>query len=115
MTDEEMKRLENVAREVLKRGVGSYVDGLARDMAAAVLALIERVRRAEAKLEPLERFARAFAETVDAAEAHAANDGNGMQVPFHGDFAQVKKSPALLKQLQWWARFARAAADGKKP
>lgn len=44
MNDIELKRLEEEARSVLKRGVGSYVDGIARDMAEGVLELVVYAR-----------------------------------------------------------------------
>lgn len=106
MTDAE-KELREDALDVQK-GFRKYPpddmwplsDHCAQKTATTVLALLDRI-------EALENFAEGFAGTADAAIAHAENPGTGMQVPFHGDFAQAKGSPSLLRNLRWWARAAR--------
>lgn len=108
MTDEEMKRLEGLAKE---RDLYNFAFEATPE---AVLALIERVRKAEAKVTELAAFAENFATTVEAASAHAENDGTGMQVPFHGDFAGAKRLPSLLQSLRWWARAAREAMGERR-
>lgn len=75
---------------------------------AAVTKAVEARKAAEARVDQLEKFAEGFAQVAEAAISHAENDGKGMQVPFHGDFAQAKRIPSLLHELRWWAREARA-------
>lgn len=77
-----------------------------RDVAGRVSALLERNKT-------LESFATGFVQAVDDATAHAENTGKGMQVPFHGDFAQAKQVPSILGRLKWWANAAREALGQK--
>lgn len=121
MTDEEMKKLERMATEdqLRLRKTLEHPGASNREKQRAgvelgspygpssVLALIERVRKAEAQSTELSAFTESFATTVEAASAHAENDGKGMQAPFHGDFAGAKHSPSMLQSLRWWARAAR--------
>lgn len=101
MTDAELKQVESWLRESPHLQVGASV----------ALALIDRVRNAEARAKALERFVDGFAQTVDGAVRHAENDGTGMQVPYHGDFTMAKQSPSLLRELKWWRSAAREALD----
>lgn len=119
MTDaeKELRRLAKTAApfsnagdwlyRILKHNYNTYDERfVAAATPVAVLALLDRI-------EALENFAEGFAGTADAAIAHAENDGKGMQVPFHGDFAQAKASPSLVRNLRWWARAARDAVGRK--
>ena len=81
---------------------------------AAVLALLDRIEALEKQNTELAAFAENFATTVEAASAHAENDGKGMQVPFHGDFAGAKRFPSVLQSLCWWARAARDAMGERR-
>lgn len=113
MTDEKMRQLEVLSQAVLdgQESVGEIYDHLGpRDL----LALIERVRKTEAQSTELAAFAENFATTVESASAHAENDGKGMQVPFHGDFAFAKRVPSVLQSLRWWARAAREAMGERR-
>lgn len=38
----------------------------------------------------------------------------GMQVPFHGDFAQAVRMPTVIGRMRWWVREFRRALDEEK-
>lgn len=81
------------------------------------LAAKEMLLEAEEKIHPgaallerltaLETFAEGFALMAEAAVSNARREKGGMQVPFHGDFANI--TPSNVGRLEWWAREARRA------
>lgn len=52
----------------------------------------------------LEQAVRAFCVAVDRLEREASSPNTGMQVPFHGDFAALKRHPGAMRELRWWGR-----------
>jgi hypothetical protein len=59
--------------------------------------------------------AEAFARTAEAAVSAFENrNARGMQVPYHGDFANA--NPSIIVRLRWWAReFRTALAAAPRP
>lgn len=94
MTDEEMKRLEDLAKE---RDLYSFAFEATPE---AVLALIERVRKAEAALkcdhgDEREYCAKAFNEAVDRAERKGAEEMRSRcanEVQASGDIADLAET-----------------------
>jgi hypothetical protein len=59
-------------------------------------------------MSTLPEVATALANTIDMAVAAHENRGRGgMQVPYHGDFANAP--PSVIVRLRWWSRELRAA------
>lgn len=113
MTDAELKALEGVAVEAQKYDATSEGSFRAKSRMwgllgpPAILSLIARLRAAEERAEKLSGFVDGFASTAEAAITHANDDGKGMRVPFHGDFAAAKQHPQFIRNLEWWAKAAR--------
>jgi len=55
----------------------------------------------------LESFVTGFAEMAEGAVAHHRGPKTGMQVPYHGDFANLP--PSGVSRLEWWGKAAREA------
>ena len=70
----------------------------------AVVALRNAAETIFDELERLRAVALGFIDTAECAEANAANDGKGMQVPYHDDFAMLKQVPSMRRDLDQRAR-----------
>ena len=82
-----------------------------QDARDRVLSELTALRAENARLrEALAAITEEFESTV----RHCDNDGKGMHVPFHGDFAGAKQMPSIANRIRWWARFLRAALDAKE-
>jgi len=46
-------------------------------------------------------------EALEAATAHADNDGTGQQCSFHGDFSVTRQHPSTRREVRWWAKHLR--------
>lgn len=53
----------------------------------------------------------AITEEFEATVRHLDDDGTGLRVPFHGDFAGARQLPSLGSRIRWWARELRYALD----
>ena len=70
---------------------------------------VEKYEAIGKALQEATRIIQGFAETAEAAVAHhewTLGPKKGMQVPFHGDFANVV--PSTVSRLRWWATEFRA-------
>jgi hypothetical protein len=114
--------------EVLETALRWYVDNDEGDPRAFYSAGRERARAAlagaaqpQAEGAPatmsgnLVMVAEAFARTAEAAVSAFENrNARGMQVPYHGDFANA--NPSIIVRLRWWAReFRTALAAAPRP
>jgi len=57
-------------------------------------------------MTPIEMLLLLEAEFKDAVEyaEWLANGSNGMQVPFHGEFAAAVYNPSVIIRFKWWIR-----------
>lgn len=53
----------------------------------------------------------AITEEFESTVRHLDDDGTGLRVPFHGDFAGAKQHPGIGSRIRWWARELRCAVD----